>query len=237
MLIQQADFPIAAALFAGAFLSIYFKKLTISAAIIGFFCGFIIYIAAGYTALFCMAAFFICGTLATARGRKAKQSIEKPDDHTQRKYSQVLANAGAAAIFASLILVFPAHYQVFSIMLAASLASATSDTLSSELGMLYGKTFYNCISWKREERGLDGAVSLEGTLIGLIGAALIASIYAMGIQLDRTFFIIITAGFAGNLSDSVFGATLERHNLLNNDWVNFLSTLFAAAIAGLIYLI
>lgn len=244
MLIQLTDLPVAAVLVAGAYLSAYTRKLTVTAALTGFICGMIIYLGAGYTGLFSLAAFFISGTLATAWGRRAKQHLEKAGDDTQRKYSQVLANGGTATLLALLILIFPTHAEILILMLAASLASATSDTLSSELGMLYGKNFYNCISWKKEARGLDGVVSLEGTLIGVLGAALIAGIYATGTYssnglaaASHGFFIIIIAGVSGNFSDSLFGASLERRKLLNNDWVNFLSTLFAAVVASLLYVI
>lgn len=100
--------------------------------------------------------------------------------------------------------------------------------------MLYGKRFYNCLSWKKETRGLDGVISLEGTLIGIVGAGVIALIYAIGNFAGNAVFILIIAGQAGNLADSVLGASLERRNLLNNDWVNFLSTLFAASITLLL---
>ena len=66
---------------------------------------------------------------------------------------------------------------------------------------------------------------------------MIAAIFAIGYGVDERLFVIIIAGTAGNLSDSVFGATLERRNLLNNDWVNFFSTLFAAGVAILFSLI
>ena len=44
---------------------------------------------------------------------------------------------------------------------------------------------------------------------------------------------MLFAAVAGMLFDSLLGALLERRNLLNNDAVNFLSTVFAAALAFL----
>ena len=123
--------------------------------------------------------FFLCGTLSTVWGRKAKVQLDKPGDSVQRKSGQVLANAGTATIFSFLALIFPEYRTVFMLMVAGSFASATADTLSSELGMLYGKRFYNCLTWKKDTRGLDGVISLEGTLIGVAGAGLIALIYAL----------------------------------------------------------
>lgn len=237
MSLQFTNLFVIALLILAACFSVKAKKLTLLAAITGFFCGVTIYIGAGYLGLTMLITFFLAGTLATGWGRQRKVFLEKTGDSVQRKPGQVLANGGVAALMALMVIIFPSQSAVLLVMLAASLASATADTLSSELGMLYGKSFYNCITWKKEARGLDGVVSLEGTLIGVAGATLIAGIFAIAADYDNRFLIIVIAGAAGNLSDSIFGATLERRKLLNNDLVNFLSTLFAAVVAFFLYLI
>ena len=224
-------------LFGGVYFSVSRKRLTKLAALTGFICGSILYLGAGYTGLFLLTAFFLLGTLSTSWGRRVKQELAMTRESAERKPGQVLANAGTATLFALLMFLFSNHASLFMLMLTASIASATADTLSSELGMLYGRNFYNCLTWKKDQRGLDGVISLEGTMIGIIGAMFIALIYALGISVDYRIAIIIIAAAAGNFSDSLFGAALERRNLLTNDWVNFLSTLFAAGVALLCNLI
>jgi uncharacterized protein (TIGR00297 family) len=101
--------------------------------------------------------------------------------------------------------------------------------------MVYGKRFYNILSWKKEAKGLDGVISLEGTLIGIAGACIIGLIYTAGRGIDKGLLVIVVAGTAGNLADSLFGAALERKGYLNNDWVNFLNTLSAVLLAYACY--
>lgn len=234
MLSEQMIFPVIALLAVGGYISVYTRKLTVPAAITGVLCGTIIYMGVGYGGLALLAAFFLCGTLSTAWGRKTKDGLNKPGDSIQRKSGQVLANAGTAALLSFLAIIFPEYAMVFLLMVAGSFASATADTLSSELGMLYGKSFYNCLSWKKDVKGSDGVISLEGTLIGVAGAGLISLIYGLFTLIDSRIFIIVFAGFAGNFADSVMGASLERRNFLSNDGVNFFSTLFAACVTLLL---
>jgi uncharacterized protein (TIGR00297 family) len=187
---------------------------------------------AGYPGLIMLGAFFIMGVLATSHKKELKANA----DQQQRTASQVFANGGIAAILATFATFHPDRAEVHLIMMAASLASATADTLSSELGMVYGRNFYNILSFKREAKGLDGVVSLEGTLLGAAGTLVIAIIYCIGYGFNYKFLVIIVfAGIMGNLADSVLGATLERKHKIGNDTVNFLNTLFAALLAGLLY--
>ena len=210
-------------------LSIKTGKLTLTGGITGGFAAIAIYLGAGYTGLAMLGVFFISGTLTTNWRKGEKQKFKATEDRsTKRNAGQVLANGGVAAIAGILILLLPSKAGLFSLMMAASLASATADTLSSELGMIYGKRFYNIINWKKEQKGLDGVISLEGTLIGVAGAALISLIYATGFGWSSNLGLIIIAGTIGNLSDSVLGAVFERKKYVGNDMVNFLNTLIAA---------
>ena len=225
--LDARSIPFLILLILGVVISIRKKKLTPFAAFTGAICATLIYDATQYAGFLMLTMFFVTGTIATAIGRKQKEGLERGES-TQRKYGQVIANAGMATILAVLAIEYPDYQNLCIFMLAGSLASATSDTLSSELGTLYGKKFYNCLTWKKDQKGLDGVVSLEGTLAGIVGGTLIAVIYAIAYGWNINFILIIIAATIGNFMDSIFGATLERRKILTNDAVNFLSTLFAA---------
>jgi len=203
------------------------KKLTPLAALTGFGIGCAVYAGDGYHGLLLLALFFVLGTAATAWKKKDKQDIRGSGAHqSTRNAAQVIANGGVAAILGILAFLLFHRKDLLDLMLAASLASATADTLSAELGMVYGRRFFNILTGKRDVRGLDGVISIEGLILGTAGSAVIAA--ACG----RYWLIVIVAGLAGNLADSVFGAAFERRGLIGNDAVNFANTLTAAIFAA-----
>jgi uncharacterized protein (TIGR00297 family) len=223
-------------LFVGIVESIRHRKLTVPGAIAGGIIGFGIFIGAGWTGLSLLAIFFLLGTLATSWKRKQKAQIGMMQENGgQRKLGQVLANGGVAGLLGFLALIFPQQKELFSLMMACAFSSAMADTLSSELGSLYGKKFFNIITFKQDKRGLDGVVSLEGIGIGILGSVLIALVYSIGFDWSKAFYWIVIAGTIGNLVDSLLGATLERKNAINNDVVNVLNTLVAALLPLLIW--
>ncbi|WPV02283.1 DUF92 domain-containing protein [Mucilaginibacter sp. cycad4] len=223
-------------LIAGVAYSILANKLTVIAALTGAAVAILVFAGAGFTGLAMMTTFFILGSAATSVQSKVKQDLNAAEKGG-RTAGQVLANAGTAALCGILIMLFPVHTYTLQLMMAASFASATADTLSSELGMVYGKRFFNIITLKPDVRGLDGVISMEGTLIGIMGSVIITAVYVIGIGWTANLIWIVVAGTLGNLADSVLGAVLERKGLINNNTVNFLNTLIAALFMLLFYFI
>ena len=217
-------------LLAGAVFSIGWKKLTVPAALAGGVAGWLVYAGGGYTGLVMLTSFFIMGTAATSWQKKKKGAAAQ----STRTMTQVLANGGVAALAGLGIIFFPAARHPLELAMAGSLASATADTLSSELGMVYGRRYYNILTLKPDQRGPDGVVSIEGLLIGVAGSAVIALLFAASHGWHADGWIIILSGTIGNLVDSLLGAALERRGYIKNDMVNFLNTLAAGALAALL---
>src|SRR6476620_5445584 len=223
---------------AGAMIgSVAAKKLTVAAALTGGVLGVLVFAGAGFTGIVMVAIFFLVGTMATSwkKGYKERAGLSEINS-SKRNAGQVMANAGVAAICGLLCYFLQQYVPVLRLMMAASLSSAMADTLSSELGNVYGKRFYNILTLQKDMRGLNGVVSLEGTDIGVIGSMIIALVYAIGFGFNlNTLLIIMIAGTIGNLFDSVLGASFERKKYLNNNAVNFLNTALAALTAFILY--
>jgi len=229
---------LAVIIIAGISYSVIAKKLTVAAALTGGVVAYLVFTGAGFTGIAMMTSFFILGSAATSWQQNKKQAFATAEEHKGgRTTGQVLANAGMPAVISILVLFYPRYSHLFTLMMAAGFASATADTLSSELGTVYGNRFFNVISLKPDQRGLDGVISAEGTLIGIAGSCIIALIYGIGFGWGLNLIWIVIAGTAGNLSDSVFGALLERKGIIGNNAVNFLNTFIAALVMLLFYFI
>jgi uncharacterized protein (TIGR00297 family) len=220
---------VAVAIIAIAVICVKTGKLTIPAAALAALMAMLIALGASYGGLVLLGTFFILGVKATSHKKQLKTAAADPHPQ-QRTAGQVFANGGVAGIMALLAILYPAHTSICVLMLAASLASATADTLSSELGMVYGRYFYNILTFKKEPKGLDGVISLEGTLLGAAGALLIAVVYGAFFGFNSGVLAVWIAGVVGNVIDSLLGATLERKRYIGNDAVNFLNTLLAALV-------
>jgi len=222
-------------LLAASLISCLTKKLTMAGAVTGGIIGLLIYKGAGLTGLLLLATFFIIGTAATKWQAGKKVAVGAADKNDSRRTAgQVLANGGVAAVLGLVAWHSPDKVGAPQLMIAGSLAAATADTLSSELGMIYGRRFFNILTFKKDECGLDGVVSMEGTLIGLVGAMLIAGVYSAMVGWSISFYLIALAGLIGNLMDSVLGALLERRGLMGNNVVNFLNTLAGALVCWML---
>lgn len=213
-------------------LTIYTKNLTTPAAVSGVLLANVLLYSAGIASVVFMAAFFILGVLAThyRAGWKQQQGLAKKTD-TTRSLGQVFANAGAAGIISLAAVWFPSFRDYSIAMVAATFAAATSDTLSSELGNATGRRYFHILSLKPTTPGDNGIISMEGIGWGILASGVIGLLYIVFEGWSHWATIIVLAGFLGNLSDSVLGATLENKKMLSNNLVNFLSTLIAALIS------
>lgn len=115
----------------------------------------------------------------------------------------------------------------------ASFSTKLADTTASEIGKAYGQRTFLITTLKPVPRGTEGAVSLEGTLAGIVAALAISLVgWLVGlIPLIGIPICVIAAFIATNL-ESVIGATLQtQFDWLTNEVVNIINTLIGAIVA------
>lgn len=203
-----------------------------SGAAMGFLLGVAIYMGYGYKSFLILFTFFLLGSVATRLGyaRKVARGVAEKR-RGARSWREATANTLAAAFFS--ILVITTHFEAaFLAALIAALAEAAGDTLSSEIGQWLSGRAYLITTFKPVPAGEDGGISLVGSCAGLTASAAVVGVgYALRLCRPETAVLVLLAAWAGNVLDSVLGATIERRGLFGNAIVNFAGTSFAGGLA------
>lgn len=203
------------------------ESLTIKGAFSAILLAYIILLRQSLSWFLILFTFYVLGTFVTKwKGKKKKRHslIQKT-----RGPWNVIGNGGIAILMSLLGGV------VGLVGFISVVATATSDTISSELGVLSKSKPRMITNFRKAEPGTNGAITLYGTLLGSLGALVIGLVSL--IEIDLTIVIVSTlAGTIGCFADSYFGALLENRHIIGNSTTNFLATT-AGAISGiLIYL-
>ncbi|HEV8120267.1 MAG TPA: DUF92 domain-containing protein, partial [Candidatus Polarisedimenticolia bacterium] len=205
-----------------------------SGAMTGVALGTVTWACGGGRAFAVMAAFFLLGTGATQLGRRRKERLGVAQEHKgARSARHALANCGVAAYLAVLMATATAP-ALYAMAFVCAYATAAFDTVSSEIGQAWGGRPVMITTLRRVEIGTDGALTLLGTVSGLLAAMAIGFLAVrLGLITPGLQTPVAVAAFVGSTADSLLGATLERRGLLDNDAVNFSNTLIGA-LAGLV---
>ena len=210
------------------------RTLNRSGAAVGFALGVLVYLGWGWKSFALLLAFFLLGSLSTRAGFRQKMSRGIAEHRGgARSWREALANGVAPAFFS--VLVLATHREAaFLLALVASLGEAAGDTVSSEIGEWLSPQAYLVTTFTRVPAGENGGVSLAGTAAGIAASAVIVALgYALGLCRAGLPGAVaaLAAAIAGNLFDSLLGATLERRSLVTNGIVNFTGAAFAGALA------
>lgn len=159
------------------------RSVSFSGAIGGWFLGAIIIFGAGWPLYVALLAFFLIGTAVTKLGyaRKAHEGLAQ-EGGGRRGFNHAFSNVGVAAICAIAVsrLARTTQDSIVEIELLpmfmgiAALATAAADTTASEIGQLIGRRAFLPLTLRRVPVGTEGAVSIEGTLVGACGGFLVA---------------------------------------------------------------
>lgn len=190
--------------------------------------GVIILFSAGFKWLFLILLFLLLSLIATRQSKYYKQNLGIYEG--KRTAKNVISNGVVAFVMAA----FGGYYLPFVGGFIGAVATATADTMASEIGILQQPRLIT--TFRKVSPGTDGAVSVLGTVVGIAGAGIIGvAAFLLGIISDPllSLKIAIISGTIGCFMDSILGAVLERRNIINNEHVNLLATI-TGAIVGII---
>ncbi|MBI4782113.1 MAG: TIGR00297 family protein [Oscillatoriophycideae cyanobacterium NC_groundwater_1537_Pr4_S-0.65um_50_18] len=204
--------------------------------------GIILWGTLGWRGYSVMMFYFLVGSAVTRIGMKQKEAAGIAE---KRSGARGPENVWGSALTATLCALgayglasapFPWSRQVIFLLLlgyVASISTKLSDTCASEVGKAYGKRTFLITTLKPVERGTEGAVSLEGTLAGIVGSAALAIVgWLVGLITPMDILWCLIAAFIATNLESVIGATLQsKFDWLTNEVVNIFNTLMGAIAA------
>lgn len=211
------------------------RSVDVSGLVHGVLLGTALWVCGGFAAFSMLLLFFVLGTGATKIGYRIKLAEGTAQEKGGRRGARnAWANTGAGVLFA--FLGAASGDPVYLLAVAAAFATAASDTLGSEIGQAFGRRTFLITTFRPVPRGTDGAVSLEGTLAGIAGSAVVgAAAFAQGAIDARGIGIVVVAAFFGTTLESYLGAWLERAKKIDNEAQNFINTLAGGLAAIVIF--
>ena len=227
-------FTINAILLAIAFVSPK-KLLTPIGNVNGAILGVLVWGTLGWRGYLIVILYFVIGSGLTFVRMEQKEAEGIAEERSgMRGAGNVWSSALTATICAIATLFYPFPIQqLFVLGYVASFCTKLADTTASEVGKAYGKTTYLITTLKPVSRGTEGAVSLEGTIAGVLASVVLAVIaYLIGLISPLGVVWCVIAAFIATTIESLIGATLEsRFTWLTNDVVNFINTVIGAIAA------
>jgi uncharacterized protein (TIGR00297 family) len=187
----------------------------------------------GYLWLLLLIGFVFFGFVVTKLfwARKVEMGVAEGKKGV-RGWRNVAANGLVPAILAVLAFWVPKEFVLVGFVTA--IATASSDTFASELGVLSDRVYLITAPWKKVPRGTNGGISNWGHFMALAGALLPTAVAIPLVGLPWTqAWIPVVAGWLGCQVDSVLGALFEENrgraiSLLTKSDVNFISIAVAS---------
>ncbi|AFZ34310.1 protein of unknown function DUF92 transmembrane [Stanieria cyanosphaera PCC 7437] len=182
--------------------------------------------------------YFLVGSAVTRIGMTQKEAAGIAEKRSgMRGPENVWGSALIATICAvTTLFVNSLLQELFLLGYVASFSTKLSDTTASEVGKAYGKHTFLITTLKPVPKGTEGAVSLEGTVAGIVGSLAIAIIAWLVGTIDGLGILwCAIAAFLATTIESLIGATWQSNwSWLTNEMVNIINTLIGAIVAILL---
>jgi uncharacterized protein (TIGR00297 family) len=208
------------------------RTVSVSGSLCGGVLGIIVMLATGWAGWLLLVATFGAAVITSRLGWERKTILGIAEARGGRRGAgNAIANTGVAAAAALLSALTYAH-DLALVALVAALTAGGSDTIASEIGKAWGRRTYLLTTLRPVAPGTSGAISLEGTAAGLIGALALGAVGVwVGLVPAGALVPVVAGATIGSLAEGVMGATLEGPGIVNNDVLNFLNTTIAALTA------
>jgi uncharacterized protein (TIGR00297 family) len=209
------------------------RALTFGGAAAGFACAVAIYLGAYLAGIAVVGAALLLTILSSRIGRTRTVALSIAEERGQRGPGNVLANCLVGAIGGLLAALSTAWSgEAGAIMIVTGIAAGASDTVASEVGKAFGGQLRAFPSFRAVPTGTPGAVSVAGTVAGIVAAAIIAwpAVVLWLLPSDRVP-LIVAACTLGSFIESALATRFEAAGTLDNDTLNFVNTACAAGLA------
>ncbi|MGE0040915.1 MAG: DUF92 domain-containing protein [Vicinamibacterales bacterium] len=211
------------------------RKVTTGGAAAGVVLGTIIYLGGGLGGWLVLGAAFVVTIVSTRLGGRRKAALGIAEDRGGRRGAgNVIANCVVGAAGAWMAAAAGGAWPGWAgaIVLVTGLAAGASDSVASEIGKAFGGRPRLLPAFTVVPPGTPGAVSVTGTLAGLVSAALVAvPAVAFSLLPLAALPLVVAASTAGAVTESLLAARLEHRGILNNDLLNVINTGAAALVA------
>jgi uncharacterized protein (TIGR00297 family) len=202
------------------------------------FLGVLVWGTLGWQGYLVVMFYFLVGSTVTRIGMAQKEAAGIAEKRSgMRGPENVWGSALIATICAVTTLFFDSPIrELFLLGYVASFSTKLSDTTASEVGKAYGKNTFLITTLKPVPKGTEGAVSLEGTLAGIVASVAIALVgWLVGIIDGLGIIWCAIAALVATTIESLIGATWQSNLLwLTNEMVNIINTLIGAIVAILL---
>jgi len=208
------------------------KLLTPSGLAHAWILGVIVWAVLGWPGYGVVLFYFLAGSAVTKVGMAQKEAAGIAEKRSgARGPENVWGSAASSTLCALTTLVVPLEYHpLLYLGYVSGFSTKLSDTTASEIGKAYGNRTFLITTLRPVPRGTEGAVSLEGTLAGMLASVVIAVLaWAVGlIPAVGIGWCALAALIATNL-ESLIGATVQSQFVwLTNEVVNGINTLIGS---------
>jgi uncharacterized protein (TIGR00297 family) len=208
------------------------RTVTVSGAAGGAVIGTVVFVSTGWEGWTLLLACFLCAAATSRMGLNRKTLLGIAEERGGRRGAgNAIANTGIATI-AALLASLSYGREAGLIAMTAALVAGASDTIASEIGKAWGTRTWSLLPLQLVRAGTPGAMSLEGTAAGLLGAAALGALaIGLGLVPPSALLPVVAGSTAGALVESLLAANFEAPGIVNNDALNFINTALAAYVA------